>query len=137
MLLPCEVVVKFVLPSVRAALAKKLISDYGLKQIEVAKLLGVSQPAISLYSRRLRGGALNIEDYPDIMERIDWLAKSFASGGVDYKFFVGEVCNICRIVRAKGLLCIFHKLVDSECSVMVCDLCKSISKNFGGRGLVY
>jgi predicted transcriptional regulator len=80
----------------------------------------------------LRGGTLNIEDYPDIMERIDLLAKSFASGGVDYKFFVGEVCNICRIVRAKGLLCNFHKLVDSECSVMECNLCKSISKNLGG-----
>jgi predicted transcriptional regulator len=128
MLLPCEVVVKFVLPSVRAALAKRLMLNYGFKQIEVAKLLGVSQPAISLYSRRLRGGALNVEDYPDIMEHIDLLAKSFASGNVDYKFFVGEICNICRVVRAKGLLCRFHKLVDSECNLVDCDLCKSISQ---------
>jgi predicted transcriptional regulator len=44
MLVPYEVAVKYVLPVVRAMTAKRLMAKHSLKQAEVAKLLGVSQP---------------------------------------------------------------------------------------------
>jgi hypothetical protein len=37
MLLPCEVAVKTLLPPVRAAMAKHLMTKYDLKQVEAAK----------------------------------------------------------------------------------------------------
>jgi len=66
MIVPCEVAVKCVLPVVRAMIAKELVTKHGLNQVETARLLGVSQPAISLYSRKARGNALNLENDHDI-----------------------------------------------------------------------
>ena len=44
-------------PSVRAEIARELVYGYKLSQQEVSGLLGVSQPAVSQYVRRLRGAA--------------------------------------------------------------------------------
>lgn len=126
MLIPCEIAVKFVLPSVRAAIANRLVSSYGLKQMDAAKLLGISQPAISLYTRRLRGSALNLEDYPDVMNFIDRLAEMLVNGNFNFNSFVEEFCKVCRFVRSKGLLCSFHKLVDPNVNIGECDICKCI-----------
>ncbi|MGQ9544057.1 MAG: helix-turn-helix domain-containing protein [Candidatus Bathyarchaeia archaeon] len=38
-------------------IAKTLITKHNLTQVEAAKLLGISQPAISLYERKIRGKA--------------------------------------------------------------------------------
>jgi len=127
MIIPCEVAIKFVLPSVRAAVANRLIFNYGLRQIDAAKLLGISQPAISLYTRRLRGSTLNLESYPDIVENIDKLASMLANGNVDANSFIKCFCNICTLIRSKGLLCSFHKLVDHDISMVECNICKCIS----------
>ncbi|MEM1549979.1 MAG: transcriptional regulator [Candidatus Methanomethylicia archaeon] len=126
MLLPCEIAVKFVLPSVRAAIATRLISNYGLKQMDAAKLLGISQPAISLYTRRLRGGKLHLEDYPDLTDAIDKLAGMLVNGYSNFNSFVEEFCRICRLIKSKGLLCSFHKLLDSNIDASRCDICKCI-----------
>ena len=56
MLMPCEIVVKTVLPVMRAMVAKELIKVYNLKQVEVADLIGVTQAAVSQYVRGERFG---------------------------------------------------------------------------------
>lgn len=125
MMLPCEVAVKFVLPSVRAMIAKRLVSNYGLKQIDAAKLLGTSQPAISFYIRRLRGSTLNLDGYPDILESIERLAGYLMKGNVDVKVFAEEFCNVCNLIRVKGLLCSCHKLIEPNINVEECNICKN------------
>lgn len=57
MKLYCEVVVGDVLPSLRALITKELIQN-GLTQNEVAKKLGITQPAVSQYRKYLRGGKI-------------------------------------------------------------------------------
>ena len=58
----CEIVAQDILPILRAAIAKELISSYNLNQGEAAKLLDVSQPAVSQYLRQLRGKNSLIEN---------------------------------------------------------------------------
>ncbi|MEM2137098.1 MAG: hypothetical protein QXI93_03985 [Candidatus Methanomethylicia archaeon] len=125
MMIPCEVAVRFVLPCVRAMIAKRLVSNYGLKQIDAAKLLGTSQPAISLYTRRLRGSALNLDGYSDILESIDKLAGYLVNGNVDVNVFAEEFCNVCKLIRVKGLLCSYHKLIEPNINVEKCNICKN------------
>lgn len=127
MLLPCEVAVKCLLPSVRALIAKKLVAKHNLKQAEVARLLGVSQPAISLYHRRMRGKAISLENNPDIIRLIERLADLLAEGSPSYEHFIPKFCEICRITRAKGLLCEMHKAFDPSINVEKCELC--LTKN--------
>ena len=59
MLLPSEIESKSLIPVVRAIMAKKLSGEYYLKEGDIAKLLGVTQAAISNYVR----GQLNTIKY--------------------------------------------------------------------------
>jgi len=45
----CEVVVKQLIPAVRVRVAKELYNKHNFNQKEIAKRLGLSQPAISKY----------------------------------------------------------------------------------------
>lgn len=123
MSVPCEIAVKCVLPSVRAMIAKKLMTKRNLKQGEVAKLLGVSQPAISLYCRRIRGKAIDLEYDPAITALVENLAASLAEGNVSRRDFIQSFCEICKTIRAKGLLCKLHKAFDPLIDIEKCELC--------------
>ena len=125
MLLPCEVAVKSLLPPVRAAIAKHLMTKYGLKQVEVAKLLGVSQPAISLYNRKMRGKALDLEKEAEIKGLIERMADSLVNRGLTPRRFILEFCEICRTARAKGLLCSLHEAIDPTIDLEECQICMS------------
>jgi predicted transcriptional regulator len=125
MLLPCEVAVKSLLPAVRSVLAKQLTARHGLKQVEVAKLLGVSQPAISLYSKKMRGKALDLERDGEVKTLIEDLADSLAKGGLSYRDFTLKFCSICKTTRAKGLLCNMHRALDPTFDTEKCKLCMS------------
>jgi len=84
MLLPCEVVVRNLLLSTRAAITKALMTRHGLRHAEVARLLGMSQPAISMYSRRARGKALDLEKDKDIKNLIEKLTDAIARGQLPF-----------------------------------------------------
>lgn len=124
MLVPCEVAVKCVLPVVRAMIAKELMTKYQLKQVEVAELLGVSQPAISLYFRKRRGKAINLENESDIVNLIENLAASLAKDNLPPKAFIVMFCEICRTIRAKGSMCKLHKIFDPAIDIEKCGICQ-------------
>ena len=124
MLVPCEVAVKCVLPAVRAMIAKELMAKYQLKQVEVAELLGVSQPAISLYFRKRRGKAINLANESDIVNLIENLAASLVKDKLPPRAFIPMFCEICRTIRAKGLMCELHKTFDPKIDVEKCGICQ-------------
>ena len=126
MLVPCEVAVKCVLPAVRAMMAKQLMAKHGLNQEQAAKLLGLSQPAISLYNRRMRGKAIDIGRDAEITKLVESLATSLAESDMSHKEFIPRFCEICRTIRAKGLLCQMHKTFDPSINIEECELCMSI-----------
>jgi predicted transcriptional regulator len=123
MSIPCEIAVKCVLPSVRAMIAKELTTKHGLKQEEAAKLLGVSQPAVSLYYRKMRGKSIDLENESDITRLIENLADSLATTSLSRKEFIIRFCEICKTIRAKGLLCKMHKAFDPAVNIDECGLC--------------
>ena len=51
----CELMVKKVLPAIRVAIVKELVKHHKLTQSEVAKRLGITQPAVSQYLNKIRG----------------------------------------------------------------------------------
>jgi predicted transcriptional regulator len=125
MLVPCEIAVKCVLPAVRAMIAEELTTNHKLKQAEAARLLGVSQPAISLYHRRSRGKAISLTGDSDIMNLVAEVADSLAIGGLSHRDFIPMLCKICKAIRAKGLLCEMHKAFDPSIDTAACGLCLS------------
>ena len=125
MLVPCEVAVKCLLPVVRAMLAKELTTKHNLKQADAANLLGVSQQAISLYYRKIRGKALNLEKDEEITLLVENLAESLSKDKLTHKEFIPKFCKICKTIRAKGLLCKMHKAFDPSVNISECELCLS------------
>jgi predicted transcriptional regulator len=123
MSVPCEVAVKCVLPVVRAMIARELINTHRLKQVEAAKLLSVSQPAISLYSRSIRGKAIDLEDDGEIRLLVARMTASLVKGPVSHRDLILMYCGICKVIRAKGLLCKLHKAFDPSVDIEKCGLC--------------
>jgi len=104
-------------------IAKELMTKYNLKQAEAAKLLGISQPAISLYNRKMRGKALDLENDKEAEVLIENFAALLVTGAVSHTDFIRTFCEICRTIRAKGLMCKLHKAFDSTVDINGCDLC--------------
>lgn len=104
----CEIIVKHVLPGLRAMLVEELMNTYGLNQVEVANKLGVSQPSVSQYRKKLRGKNVKILKNEVIKEDIESLAEK-VNKGMDNKDIVKEICKICNKIKEKNLLCKLHK----------------------------
>jgi predicted transcriptional regulator len=126
MLTPCEVAVKCALPSVRAMMASELMSKHSLNQAQAAELLGVSQPAISLYQKKLRGNSLDLWNDAEIAASVVKHAEFLVNGNGESKNTLGWFCEICKTLRAKGYLCKIHKDLDPTVNLDDCDFCKEL-----------
>lgn len=123
MLVPCEAVVKTILPNVRALIAKELLQKHHLKQTEIAKTLGISQSAVSMYIRRYRGISLNLEKDNEIYEKIVWLSEKLFENSLSQMELISKVCEVCRLVRSKGLLCQLHRQFIKPHDINECSYC--------------
>jgi len=97
---PCEIIVWEVLPGIRAALAEEMIKK-GLSQNEIAKMLGITQAAVSQYTSKKRGSWFTFQE--DAKEEIKKLADDLVHGTVDD--LVMRICTICMKVRTEGSVC--------------------------------
>ena len=117
----CELASKYLVPAIRAMVATKLVREYGLSQVEVAKRLRTTQPAISYYLRSLRGGkAVNaLKKKREVVELINRMAAYIAENRDDEDMDLEElVCKICRIVREdEALMRAFARLEVKEARV--------------------
>jgi predicted transcriptional regulator len=105
LLTPCEVAVKTISPAMRALLAQILIEKHGLKEIQVAQLLGITQSAVSKYSKKLRGKTLPLESIPEIQTITDQMVNLLLATPVDQTQVMLLFCQACTIIRSKGLMC--------------------------------
>jgi predicted transcriptional regulator len=108
-------------------IAKELVNTHGLKQAEAAEILGVSQPAISLYYRKMRGKAINLEKDQEITGLVKNMATSMVKGKLSHREFIQKFCEICGAIRVKGLLCEMHKTLDPSVDIEKCGLCLTSS----------
>ena len=125
MLLPCEVAVRSLVPVIRSAVARELTQTYGLKQKDVAHLLGVTQTAVSKYTRHVRGTVFKIEEVKEVQPKSREIVVSLANGRMSKYELVAKFCLVCEIVRRKGLMCELCKLSDPSVNVQQCFVCHS------------
>ena len=110
MKIPCEVVVWYLLPTIRKELAKKLVSDYGYSQSKVARTFGLTDAAISQYLKNKRGENIVVTADPNyymVEDQLDLSSKRIADDGVD---FAAEVCSICLAFKKSGILAKIYEI---------------------------
>ncbi|MFN4046391.1 MAG: transcriptional regulator [Acidilobaceae archaeon] len=104
--LPCERAVRAVFPSIRAALARILTEEYGLSRYSVAKVLGMTPAAVTLYLEKRRGDkyVVKLLSSPEINQMVRTLAEEFFNdydqkGSVSYQLYQNAFCGICSKVN--------------------------------------
>jgi predicted transcriptional regulator len=98
----------------------------------VANLLGVTQTAVSKYTRHVRGIVLKIEEVEEIQPTLKEVVISLANGRLSKYELVAKFCIVCEIIRQKGLMCELCKLSDPSIEVQQCLVCHSVTaKNEG------
>jgi predicted transcriptional regulator len=123
MLLPCEVAVKSVIPAIRSAIARELIQSHGLKQKEVAELLGITQTAVSKYTSHCRGAIFEVTEVEGVKPVLEKTVLLLANGEID-KYKLSEMlCQVCGIIRQSGLMCILCKVSDPNIDNLKCVVC--------------
>jgi len=102
-----------VLPALRSAIAKELVSVYGMNQAQVAETMAVSQPAVSQYLNSIRGNLnqpwMNNQEFQKILkESCEKLATKKAT-------IVTELPVMVRQMREKEIICGTCELKDNFC----------------------
>lgn len=94
---PCEEIVSKIIPSVRAEIAIRLYQNHNLKQIEISKILGITQGAVSHYLTEFRGKDREaLTTNTKIDEELNEITNQLINGVFDKK----NVCEICQKIQA-------------------------------------
>ena len=129
LILPCEVAAKSVVPAVRALIAKELMDEQGLKQDEVAEILGISQSAVSKYSRKVRGRALKVEDVAEVRPFISGMVTVLLDQTTQRTELLSLFCQACIVIRSTSLMCIFCKKSDPKIDIEACGFCMTLKSD--------
>jgi predicted transcriptional regulator len=123
--MPCEVGVKAVLPAIRALMARTIVEKHGMKETQVAEILGLSQSAISRYTSKDRGNIITIENVPEVQTLIDQMINLLLYNAHQKTELLELFCKTCKIIREKGLICqLCQEKIDSA-DLEKCDFCSS------------
>ncbi|MCC7552932.1 MAG: transcriptional regulator [Methanobacteriaceae archaeon] len=104
---PCEIVVWYAIPAIRSILSKELF-NLGMKQIEISKLLDITQPAVSQYLSDKRGSK-EIDFSDETKSMIKELAVNLNDKKINQLDIIPKICDICRKIRKEDILCYLHK----------------------------
>lgn len=121
---PCEIVVWYVIPSIRSELAKELL-NLGMKQKQISELLDITQPAVSQYISDKRGHGIKFDDHTQNMIRL--LAKDLIEQDLDQGAIIRRVCEICKNVKSEEIICQLHKEKDNVPTG--CNACMGSKRN--------
>ena len=123
MILPCEVAVRSVIPAVKALIAEQLLEEQGLRQEQVAEILGISQSAVSKYSSRVRGHAIDVTQMEEIRPLINNLVFLLLDGTRKNSELFDLFCQACVAVRKTSLMCAFCQKSDPKINIRECGFC--------------
>jgi len=127
MLLPSEIEAKSLIPAVRAILARKLIKEYSLREEDVAKVLGITQAAVSNYVRGTRGDIeliSKLESVREVMRMIDDIAKDLSTNKAYTPSTLAKFVGLCNYMRYTLIICDVHHSIESNIDEQICEQCR-------------
>ena len=127
MLLPSEIESKLLIPAVRAILSKELVIEKGLKEEEVARLLGITQAAVSNYLRGTRGDnelIAKLLSLSEIMSMIKEIRDDLSTNRAYSAKTLSKFIALCNYMRYSLIICDAHHSLERNIDEKVCEQCK-------------
>jgi hypothetical protein len=124
MILPEELASKSVIPAIRALVVKRLVEQHGMTQQEAAKLLGVTQPAVSKYLHEKRGAAIKLGGIKAIDQATGEIAELISSRKAAPIEVMSRIEVACDYVRKNRYMCDLHKKLEPSMDINSCHVCE-------------
>src|SRR3712207_4435628 len=109
--------------------SKKLIHDYNLKEETVAKLLGITQAAVSNYIRGTRGDLVLVEKLEnnfEVMKMVSDIAKDLSLNKAYSPSTMTKFIQLCNFMRYTFIICDVHHSIESNIDKSICEHCEVI-----------
>jgi uncharacterized protein len=129
MLLPSEIESRLLIPAVRAILSKELAIEKGLKEEEVARMLGITQAAVSNYLRGTRGDnelISKLMSLTEIMSMIKEISDDLSTNRAYTAKTLSKFIALCNYMRYSLIICDAHHSLERNIDEKVCEQCKII-----------
>ncbi|MGD0688378.1 MAG: helix-turn-helix domain-containing protein [Candidatus Bathyarchaeia archaeon] len=124
MILPEELASKSVIPAIRALIVKRLVEDHGMTQQQAAKLLGVTQPAVSKYLHEKRGAAIRLTGIRQIDQATTEIAELVSTQKAQPIEVMSRIEAACEYVRRNRYMCDLHKKLEPGMDIDSCHVCE-------------
>ncbi len=120
----CEVFTARYASAIRLAIAKELVTTFGVSQLRAAKLAGVPQPLLNyvLHGKRRISGLREIYQSEEALTVIREVARELLEGKSLY------LCDVCLRLRQRKALPLEEELTEEECAQMIVNLMLSESE---------
>lgn len=125
---PCELIVKTVLPTIRASMVLEMVEKQGLSQTEAADILGITTAAVSQYLSKKRATKRDRETFKsgEFDELVKTTAEAIVLKSSDLEA-MKEICRCCMKVRSERLLCDMHEEIAP--GLKDCTFCQEFNCN--------
>ena len=124
MILPEELASKSVIPAIRALIVRRLVEEHDMTQQEAAKLLGVTQPAVSKYLHQKRGAAIRLGGIKEIEQATNEIANMVSNHKAEPMEVMSKIEAACEYIRRNRYMCDLHKRLEPEFDVNSCHVCE-------------
>mgnify|MGYP001569621154 CR=1 FL=1 len=119
--MPQEIEVWYVIPAIRRDIATVLKSR-GIKQTEVAKIMGITKSAVTQYLNSKRAKDLKFSE--NVKKEIEHASKRI-NNPIDT---IREIQYVLTIIRKENAICELHKNMDKRLPSN-CDVCFNVESN--------
>ena len=116
--MPQEIEVKYILPAIRREFAKILVEEKNYSQKHAAKILDLTEAAISQYfsSKRAKEVVFSEDVIEEIRKSVDRLIESSSK-----KVIIREIYRISNLTTVRQILCGIHRSQSKE--LENCNVC--------------
>ena len=117
--MPQEIEVRYILPAIRRELASIFINDHKMSQKEAAKILGLTEAAISQYRHSKR--AKEVIFSSEIVNELRASAKKILGDRNTKQRLIAETYRISNLAKVRHILCDIHRSQSKD--LEKCNIC--------------
>jgi predicted fused transcriptional regulator/phosphomethylpyrimidine kinase/predicted transcriptional regulator len=121
-----EIVASSFVPTWRSLLVRRL-HDKGLNQTDIARLMGISQSAVSKHLLGKLGGDARLEREARMIDTVARVADGLADGTMSPFQVLHEAESLVREWETRGPICRLHEEEMPSLQGLGCDLCVRVS----------